>query len=74
MKRQQLVLLISGIVLVALLYFFGQTSTPKKDTAAGSVPAQANANTDIQFSDILAKSYIGPESASGRIGECCDQR
>ena len=56
MKRQQLVLLISGIVLVALLYFFGQTSTPKKDTAAGSVPAQANANTDIQFSDILAKA------------------
>ena len=56
MKRQQLVLLLSGIVLVALLYFFGQTNTPKKDSPAGSVPAQASQNTDIQFSDILAKA------------------
>ncbi len=56
MKRQQLVLLISGIVLVALLYFFGQTNTPKKDSPAGSIPAQAAQNTDIQFSDILAKA------------------
>jgi len=55
-KRQQLVLLISGIVLVALLSFFGQTNTPKKDSPAGSVPPQATQNTDIQFSDILAKA------------------
>ena len=40
---------------MVLLYFFGQTNTPKKDTPA-SAPAQAATGNDIQFSDLLAKA------------------
>lgn len=55
MKRTQLLLISGGIILVVLLYFFGQTNTPKKDTPENT-PAQAKQGTDIQFSDLLAKA------------------
>jgi tetratricopeptide (TPR) repeat protein len=58
-KRQQLVLLVSGIVLVVLLYFFGKTNTPKKDTPVSNMPAQAAPNAALQFNDILSKAKQG---------------
>ena len=53
MKRQQLLLVGSGIVLVVLLFFFGKTNTPKKENTPASAQAQSSSNGSLQFSDIL---------------------
>ena len=63
MKRQQLLLVGSGIVLVLLLFFFGRTYTPKKEITAASAQAQPPSNGLLQFSDILndAKKALTPD-------------
>lgn len=56
MKRQQLLLVGSGIVLVVLLFFFGKTNTPKKENTSASAQAQSPSNGSLQFSDILSEA------------------
>ncbi|OIR12104.1 tetratricopeptide repeat protein [mine drainage metagenome] len=56
MKRQQLLLVGSGIVLVVLLFFFGKTNTPKKENTPASAQSQSPSNGSLQFSDILSEA------------------
>lgn len=56
MKRQQLLLVGSGIVLVVLLFFFGKTNTPKKANTTASAQEQSPSNGSLQFSDILSEA------------------
>ncbi len=67
MKRQQLILALSGLLLLIILYFFGQTIPPKKKSVA---PAEGNSGEasvkSIDIQDILAasKSKLKPEQQS----------
>ncbi|WEK37262.1 MAG: tetratricopeptide repeat protein [Candidatus Pseudobacter hemicellulosilyticus] len=54
MKKQQIVLIGSGVVLLCLIYFFGRTVPPKKQT--DPVTAAAADSTAISIDQILAAS------------------
>ncbi|HLK30785.1 MAG TPA: tetratricopeptide repeat protein [Puia sp.] len=67
MKRQQIILALSGLVLLVILYFFGQTIPPKKKSVAGSEGNSGEASVkSIDIQDILAasKSKLKPEQQS----------
>lgn len=59
MKKQQLILVGSGVVLLCLIYFFGQTIPPKKNP--GAVAAAAGTK-EISFTSILeaSKQQLSP--------------
>ncbi len=59
MKKQQYILIGSGVVLFCLIYFFGNTIPPvKKPTAsnAAQAPAQGQSSEKVDFQSILASS------------------
>ena len=56
MKRQQIVLISSGILLLALLFFLGKTSTPASITPSSAPMAPGASNSNLDISDILAKA------------------
>ncbi|HSC36808.1 MAG TPA: tetratricopeptide repeat protein [Chitinophagaceae bacterium] len=65
MKKQQFILVGSGIVLLVLLYFFGNTVPPKKETQSAVAVAQAGQQAPTQkiaFNTILqaAKQKLTP--------------
>jgi tetratricopeptide (TPR) repeat protein len=55
MKRQQIVLVISALVLFAFLFFFGRTVPDKKDLPAAPAIASGNAPSTINTNDLLLK-------------------
>jgi len=59
LKKQQLILVGSGVVLLCLIYFFGQTIPPKKNP--GAVAAAAGTK-EISFTSILeaSKQQLSP--------------
>ncbi|HVM86570.1 MAG TPA: tetratricopeptide repeat protein [Puia sp.] len=64
MKRQQYILALSGLLLLIMLYFFGQTISPKKKSAVVSNDSTgANMVKSIDIQDILeaSKSKLKPE-------------
>ncbi|MBS1668731.1 MAG: tetratricopeptide repeat protein [Bacteroidetes bacterium] len=65
MKKQQTILALSGVVLLVLVYFFGQTIPPKKNSP---MPAAENAGAEakpIDIQDILKASQakLNPSQA-----------
>lgn len=66
MKRQQLILVSIGLVIVVVLYFFGKTNTPKKSVAAGAIQMQSSSNSTIQFSEILLSAKQKISSAQNQ--------
>ena len=59
MKKQQLILVSSGVVLLCLIYFFGKTIPPKKNPGA---VAAATGKKEISFTTILeaSKQQLNP--------------
>jgi len=59
LKKQQLILVGSGVVLLCLIYFFGQTIPPKKNPGA---VAAATGSKEIDFNNILeaSKKQLSP--------------
>ncbi|MFP5040417.1 hypothetical protein [Parasediminibacterium sp. JCM 36343] len=55
MKREQVILSLAGLLVVAVLFFYGNTIPPKKNTPATAMAA-ANTKPTIQFADLLAKA------------------
>jgi tetratricopeptide (TPR) repeat protein len=69
MKRQQVLLAGTGVILLLVLYFFGQTVPPSKKPAAAvgeSGPATAPGSGSVDFEDILrvAHSHLNPSQLS----------
>lgn len=59
MKKQQYILIGSGVVLFCLIYFFGNTIPPVKKTTASNAaqaPAQGQSSEKVDFQSILASS------------------
>ena len=63
MNRQQIILALSGLVIVIGLFLFGNTIPPKKEMS--KMPAAEGAKPNIQFSDLLlkAKQRLTPAQA-----------
>jgi len=53
LKKQQLLLVGSGVVLLCLIYFFGRTIPPKKEPGTTAAPAGSK---EIDVNTILAAS------------------
>lgn len=56
MKRQQLFLVIGGLVLFASLFFFGKTVNPKKKETKPEAHNEASHTAHIEFGDILSQA------------------